>query len=79
METEFESVTQSGSRSKHTQEYTVTTEILQSSVIARTFVSETSDYKHSELSGKQKDLIVETWHFVENHLDEVYISIYILI
>ena len=32
---------------------------------------ESSHYKHSELSGKHKDLVVSFWHYVENHLDKV--------
>lgn len=59
------------SRTNNTQELVVTTEILQRSIISRTVVSELNDYKHSELSGKDKDLVLEYWHFVEDHLDEV--------
>ena len=59
------------SRTNNTQELVGTTQILQRSIILRTIVSELNDYKHSELSGKDKDLVVEYWHFVEDHLDEV--------
>ena len=59
------------SRTNNTQEFVVTTELLQTSIISRAIVSEFNDYKHSELSGKDKDLVVKYWHFVEDHLDEV--------
>ena len=49
----------------------VTSQILQTSVIAKTFVTDSSDFHFSELSENKKDLVVESWHYVESHLAEV--------
>ena len=71
MNVEVDAITCNKSGTNNTQEFVVRTEVLQRSIISRTIVSESNDYKHSELSEKDKDLVVEYWHFVEDHLDEV--------
>lgn len=76
MNTEVDTIACNNSKPKNIQELVVTTEIVQRSIISRAFVPEINDYKHSELSGRHKDLIVESWHFVEDHLDEVNMNCY---
>ena len=71
MNVEVDAITCNKSGTNNTQEFVVRTKVLQRSIISRTVVSELNDYKHSELSGKDKDLVLEYWHFVEDHLDEV--------
>ena len=52
---------------------TITTEIVESSTIARTVTVKEAINKHAlpEFSQKHKQLIVEAWPYVEKHLAEV--------
>ena len=75
LNTEVDAIGCYNSKSKSAQELVVTTEIVQRSIISRTFVPEVNDYKHSELSGKQKDLIVDLFK-VSPDVKKIFQSLY---